>query len=326
MLYFLLSVAFTVSLYLIMRAFPNYKVNAFQAVVFNYYACVATGLLLMPKPSDFLAVDWSSTPTLLTLALGIMFVVVFLLIGQTATKAGVTSASLSSNMSLIIPVLFGLFVFKNNNKEFDFLNYAGIVLALVALGLSVAPPAPEVAPQPPEVAPPAPEGGANKGYFTGLRNLKAPPPGAGGAVFLLFLCSGANNTLINFLSSKFYRPEQTPLFMIIACVGAIIIGTSMLIFRILSGKEKVELRNIIGGFVLGVPNFLSLFFLLKTLAYFGNSAAFVFPIYNVLTILVSSLTAFLLFKEKLQPLNKVGLALAVVAIVFISHQELFKEF
>ena len=303
MLYFLLSVAFTVSLYLIMRAFPNYKVNPFQAVVFNYYACVATGLLLMPKPSDFLAVEWPSTPTLLTLALGIMFVVVFLLIGQTATKAGVTSASLSSNMSLIIPVLFGLFVFKNNNKEFDFLNYTGIVLALVALGLSVMKNSPK---------------SETNSRLTTHYSLLLP--------LLLFLCSGANNTLINFLSSKFYRPEQTPLFMIIACVGAIIIGTTMLIIRILLGKEKVEFRNIVGSFVLGVPNFLSLFFLLKTLAYFGNSAAFVFPIYNVLTILVSSLTAFLLFKEKLQPLNKIGLALAVVAIVFISHQELFKEF
>ena len=315
MLYFLLSVAFTVSLYLIMRAFPNYKVNAFQAVVFNYYACVATGLLLMPKPSDFLAVDWSSTPTLLTLALGTMFVVVFLLIGQTTTKAGVTSASLSSNMSLIIPVLFGLFVFKNNNKEFDFLNYTGIVLALVALGLSVVKNSPQRNAARSIVNSPK---FVDDSRLTTRYSLLLP--------VLLFLCSGANNTLINFLSSKFYKPEQTPLFMIVACVGAIIIGTSMLIFRILSGKEKVELRNIIGGFVLGVPNFLSLFFLLKTLAYFENSAAFVFPIYNVLTILVSSLTAFLLFKEKLQPLNKVGLALAIVAIVFISHQELFKEF
>ena len=312
MLYFLLSVAFTVSLYLIMRAFPNYKVNAFQAVVFNYYACVATGLLLMPKPSDFLAVDWASTPTLLTLALGIMFVVVFLLIGQTATKAGVTSASLSSNMSLIIPVLFGLFVFKNNNKEFDFLNYTGIVLALVALGLSVVKNSPQRNAARSTVHSPK---SIKDSRLTTRYSLLLP--------LLLFLCSGANNTLINFLSSKFYRPEQTPLFMIIACVGAIIVGTTMLIIRIISDKEKVEFRNIVGGFVLGVPNFLSLFFLLKTLAYFGNSAAFVFPIYNVLTILVSSLTAFLLFKEKLQPLNKVGLGLAVVAIVFISHQELF---
>ena len=319
MLYFLLSVAFTVSLYLIMRAFPNYKVNAFQAVVFNYYACVATGLLLMPKPSDFLAVNWTSTPTLLTLALGIMFVVVFLLIGQTATKAGVTSASLSSNMSLIIPVLFGLFVFKNNNKEFDFLNYTGIVLALVALGLSVVKNSPQRNAARSTVHSPkskvhSPKSETNS-ILTTRYSLLLP--------VLLFLCSGANNTLINFLSSKFYRPEQTPLFMIIACVGAIIVGTTMLIIRIISDKEKVEFRNIVGGFVLGVPNFLSLFFLLKTLAYFGNSAAFVFPIYNVLTILVSSLTAFLLFKEKLQPLNKVGLGLAVVAIVFISHQELF---
>jgi len=298
MLYFLLAVAFTVSLYLIMRAFPNYNVNPFQAVVFNYYACVATGLVLMPNPSDFQSVEWTSTPTLLTLALGTMFVIVFLLIGQTATKTGVTAASLASNMSLIIPVLFGLFIFKNNNKTFDIWNYAGIVLALAALALSVLKKTTDRSQQ-----------------SVSNQSIWLFP-------ILLFLFSGANNTLINFLSSKYYKPEQTPLFMIVACVGAIVIGTSMLIFRVVSGTEKIAFKNIIAGFILGVPNFLSLYFLLKTLSYYGNSAAFVFPIYNVLTILVSTLTAFLLFREKLEPLNKIGLALAVISILLISHQEL----
>lgn len=297
MLYFILAVVFTVSLYLIMRAFPKYGINAFQAVVFNYYACAVTGFLLMPNREAFSTINWTSPQTLLTVALGTMFVIVFLLIGQTATKAGVTAASLSSNMSLIIPVLFGLFVFKNNNKAFDFWNYLGIALAVVALGLSVI--------KKPE--------STTKTKSNGMVWLFP---------VLLFLCSGSNNTLINLLSSKFYQSTETVLFMIIACVGAIVVGTSLLMFRLLSGTEKFEPKNMLGGFVLGVPNFLSLYFLLGALASFGNSAAFVFPIYNVFCILVSSFTAWILFKETLQPLNKLGLALAIVAIFLISYQEI----
>jgi drug/metabolite transporter (DMT)-like permease len=91
-------------------------------------------------------------------------------------------------------------------------------------------------------------------------------------------------------------------------------------------KEKVTLRSILGGLILGFPNFLSFYFLLGALSDFGNSAAFVFPIYNVLSMLTSSFLAWILFKETLQPLNKLGLALAVLAIFLISYQEILGAF
>jgi drug/metabolite transporter (DMT)-like permease len=127
MLYFLLAVVFTVMLYLIMRAYPRYQVDSFHAVVFNYYSCVLTGLLLSPNLMAFKDVQWTSEGTILTMALGAMFVTAFMLIGLTAQKVSVTATSLAGNMSLVIPVLFGLFVFKNNNKDFTALNYLGLV-------------------------------------------------------------------------------------------------------------------------------------------------------------------------------------------------------
>lgn len=295
MLSFILAVVFTVSLYLLMRSFPKYNVNALHAVIFNYYTCVATGLLLMPNRNDYFATDWTSKVTLLTLALGAVFVVVFVLIGLTTTKVGVAVASLAGNMSLVIPVLFGLFVFQNNNKVFTPLNYLGLLLALIALALST----------------------IRKEDKTNQANaaLWILP-------ILLFVGSGTNNTLINYISSTYYRPDQSALFTAIACTGAILTGTVFLLFRMIFQNEKVQWQSIIGGFVLGVPNFLSFYFLLAALRDFGNSAAFVFPIYNVLSMLVSALMAWILFKEKLQPLNRLGLLIAVVAIVLISYQEI----
>lgn len=296
MLNFLLAVVFTVSLYLIMRAFPKYKVQPFHAVFFNYYSCVLMGLLLMPNRQQYFGTNWGSTPTLLTLALGAMFVVVFALIGITTTKVGVTAASLAGNMSLVIPVLFGLFVFKNNNKDFTFLNYLGLLLALVALALS-----------------------------TLKKNGNAESVKKGAVLFLpviLFLASGTNNTLINYTSSTFYQPNESSLFTAIACTGAILIGNSYLLIRVLFFGEKVQWQSVVGGLILGFPNFLSFYFLLGALSDFGNSAAFVFPIYNVLSMLTSAFMAWLLFKETLEPLNKVGLAIAVLAIFLISYQEI----
>ncbi|TDE18231.1 hypothetical protein [Dyadobacter psychrotolerans] len=305
MINFILSVLFTVALYLIMRAYPRYKVNSFHAIVFNYYSCVLTGIVLTPDVGVFQNVKWDSTGTLLTLSLGTMFVIAFMLIGLTAQKVSVTAASLAGNMSLVIPVLFGLFVFKNNNKDFTFLNYSGLILALAALALG------------------AMQTSKNKEIAA---NKPAEPVKVSKLLWLLpvltFLGSGTNNTLINYLSVTFYPPGQTTVFMIIACTGAVLIGTLLLIYKIVIVKEKLELRSVIGGLVLGIPNFLYLYFLLHALSAFGNSAAYVFPVYNILTMLVSSFTAWAIYKEKLNNYNRLGLAVAVAAIILISYQEL----
>ncbi|MCE6989426.1 hypothetical protein [Dyadobacter sp. CY323] len=303
MLFFLLAVLFTVALYLIMRAYPRYQVDSFHAVVFNYYACVITGLLLTPELSVFKEVKWSSEGTILTLALGAMFVTAFMLIGLTAQKVSVTATSLAGNMSLVVPVLFGLFVFKNNNKDFTAINYAGLVLALVALALG------------------AIQKSAKNETDTTKKDMQISS-----TLWILpvltFFASGTNNTLINYLSVKYYLPGQTTVFMIIACTGAVIIGTALLVYRIIVTGDKLKLRSVIGGFILGVPNFLSLYFLLLALGSFGNSAAYVFPIYNILTMLVSSFAAFTIYRERLNKYNKWGLVLAVIAIILISYQEL----
>jgi drug/metabolite transporter (DMT)-like permease len=303
MLYFLLAVLFTVALYLIMRAYPRYKVDSFHAIVFNYYACVLTGLVLTPDLTVFRAVEWDSQGTLLTLALGSMFVTAFMLIGLTAQKVSVTATSLAGNMSLVIPVVFGLFVFQNNNKNFTAFNYAGLLVALIALGLGAIQNSGQK------------KGDSTKPALVSDRALWLLP-------ILTFFAAGTNNTLINYLSVKYYLPGQTTIFMIIACTGAIIIGTVILLYKIIIGKEKLLLRSVVGGFILGVPNFLSLYFLLLALGSFSNSAAFVFPIYNILTMLVSSFAAWAIYKEHLNLLNKWGLVLAVLAIVLISYQEL----
>lgn len=302
MLFFLLAVVFTVMLYLIMRAYPRYQVDSFHAVVFNYYSCVLTGLVLTPDLGLFTQVQWTSEGTILTMALGAMFVTAFMLIGLTAQKVSVTATSLAGNMSLVIPVLFGLFVFRNNNKDFTPLNYLGLVLALVALALGAIQ-------RSPKSSDAASTGQAAK------QALWILP-------ILTFFATGTNNTLINFLSSKYYPAGQITVFMIIACFGAVVIGTSILIYRIIAHGHSLKLRSVVGGLVLGVPNFLSLYFLLLALAAFGNSAAYVFPIYNILTMLVSALAAWALYKERLNTLNKWGLVLAVAAIVLISYQEL----
>lgn len=300
MWYFLLSVGFTVALYLLLRAFPSYKINNFHAIVANYYACVLTGLVLTPDWSVFQQIDMGSEGTLYTLLLGGLFITSFLLIGVTTQKAGVTASSLAGNLSLVIPVFFGLFVFQNTNKDFTFFNYTGIVLAVVALALA---------------SMRAPDVSSSKRAGLSWAIWVFP--------VLTFIASGTNNTLINYLTMTYYGEGSNTVFMIVACCGSILIGSALVGWNVwIKRVEVFEWKNVAAGFILGVPNFLSLYFLLKALSSYGNSAAFVFPIYNILSMLLSALTAYLLFKEKLTLPNKIGVVIAVVAVVLLSYQEL----
>lgn len=293
MIYFLLAVTFTVALYLLMRSFPKWGVNSFHAVVFNYYACVVTGIILTPHFSDTISlVQWTSEGSLFTLALGVLFIVVFLLIGKSTQKAGVTAASLAGNLSLVIPVLFGLFVFQNAHKTFTLINYAGLILTLPALALA----------------------SWNGGPTARRLSLIWPA--------LYFLATGTNNTLINYLTSTYYEEGSHTLFMIIACLGATLIGSALVLAQSIKSGKWPSARSIGAGLILGVPNFLSLYFLLKALVHYGNSAAFVFPVYNILTMLASAMMAYWLFKEKLARVNQAGLLIAILAIILISYQEL----
>jgi len=296
MLFLALSILLSVLLLLNFRLFPRYNVNTFQAIVFNYPVCFLTGFLLMPSGQSF-SIDFGQTWTWLSLGLGVGFIITFLLSGASTQRTGITTTSLANNLSLVIPVSFSLFVFQTGGKAFDALNYAGLILAVVAVALST----------------------FKKEKTTSRQRL--------GANVLLpvsvFLLYGSTNSLINYINLRYIpSADKTVVVTLTMVLGAIVAGLLMLAIRLLQGRETIQARSFIAAFTLGVPNFLSFYTLLLALSQFGGNGAFVYPLYNIGVILVAALTAALFFQENLTTANKIGLGLAVLAIGLISWQEL----
>lgn len=295
MLYLVASILLSVTLLLNFRIFPRFGVNTTQAIVFNYPVCFLTGLLLMPAGQSF-SIDFSQTWTWMALALGVGFIITFLLSGASTQRSGITATSLANNLSLVIPVTFSLLVL-GGGKTFDGFNYLGLVLALVAVGLST--------------------------YKAPEREATLQTENAIWLPIAVFLMYGLTNTIINYMNIRYITAtNQTIPVTLTMVLGAVIAGLVLLVVRLLQGKERVESRNLLAAVSLGVPNFLSFYTLLLALSAFGGNGAFVYPLYNIGVIIVSALVAALFFKEKLSLLNKVGLLLAVLAIGLISWQEL----
>lgn len=296
MLYLALSILFSVLLLVNFRIFPKFNISTFQAIAFNYPVCFLTGMLLMPEGQRF-SLDFSQNWTLYSLALGVGFIITFILSGLATQKIGMTITSMANNVSLVIPVLFSLLVFGSGGKAFDWINYLGLLLAVVSVGIAT---------------------------FKSGSSTKVNFWLQGGLALAVFLMYGITNTAINYLNIHYIADASkvVPVTLVMV-LGAAVSGLVLLIFKVFNRSEKVEIKNIVAAVTLGVPNFLSFYFLILTLGYFGNSGAFVYPIYNMGVILVSAFVAILFFKEKVSKLNKLGLLLAVIAILMISWQEVF---
>ena len=301
MLVLFLSILLSVVLLLNFRVFPRYDVNTFQAIVFNYPVCFLTGLLFLPAGQSF-AIDFSQTWTWLAMGLGVGFILTFLLSGASTQRMGITATSLANNLSLVIPVCFSLFIFQTGGKTFDALNYLGLIMAVIAVGLST-----------------YKKSSAQVGGERSKRRLSS-------SVLLpigVFLFYGATNTMINYMNLHYISSaDKTVQVTLTMVMGAIVAGFIMLAVRLIQGKETIQVRSLVGAVMLGIPNFLSFYTLLLALSAFGGNGAFVYPLYNIGVILLAALVAALFFREQLSTANKIGLALAVLAIGLISWQEL----
>ena len=132
MIYLLLSIAASTLLFIIFKLFNVYKINTFQAIVVNYAVACVCGILSYDseiKTGDIVNSEWFYG----AIGLGFLFISVFNLMALTAQKNGLSVASVASKMSVIIPIIFGVYMY---NESAGFQKIIGIILALVAVYLA----------------------------------------------------------------------------------------------------------------------------------------------------------------------------------------------
>jgi multidrug transporter EmrE-like cation transporter len=83
-------------------------------------------------------------------------------------------------------------------------------------------------------------------------------------------------------------------------------------------KRRLDLKSLIAGVFLGIPNYYSIYFLLQTFEHSGMQSSVIFPINNIGIVLLSVVIAVLVYKEKLNGFNMAGILLAVISIGLIS--------
>ena len=299
MLYLFISIFLNVGVFMAFRMFSHFGVRTLPAIVINYFVCVLTGLVFLGNISDLASlVSFQNQWIYFALVLGLLFIITFNMMAVTTQRLGVTISSIAAKMSLAVPVIFSLFVFQIESKSFNLLNYLGLLLAFLSIYLSSL----NEKDQDNKVAP--------KNWL-----LLLLPVG-------VFVSSGIIDTLINYTSYHYLSDAEAGVFPLVIFLVAGVAGIGIQVVS----HQKVGRKEILGGIGLGIPNYFSIYFIVKALAAFENNGAFFYPLLNISIILFSSLSAFIFFKEKLLPVNKIGLVLAVLAILLISYQEIMDYF
>ncbi len=279
-----LSVLCSSLIFVVFKLFAVYRINTLLAIVTNYMVACSCGLFFYPQAIHLSHL--STQPWFLgTLLLGVFFIVIFTIMAKSSQVNGVSVTSVATKMSLVIPVLFAVLYFKEVLSIFQVL---GILLALAAVYL------------------------ASTKQGAKLRKRHGWLP------LMVFLGSGIIDTSIKFIQEGFLMDSEYPIFSSTVFGAASLTGFLFLGTTHLKKPVELNLKSILGGICLGVPNYFSIFFLLRALNNDSLNSSSVFTINNVAIVLFSTLLGIVLFKEHLSPKNWLGVILAVISIVLVA--------
>lgn len=284
MINLVLAILFSSLLYIVFKFYSKFNINTFQAIVFNYVAAFLVGIVLSEETLDFQSI-LSKSWLFGSFILGGLFILVFNILGKTSQENGISVASVSSKMSMIIPILFGIFFFK---ESITLEKIIGIGIALIAV------------------------------YFTSKK--EAGKVEVKNFIFpiLLFFGAGIVDTSMNYLQHTHLKDSEIALFSATTFLSAFFFGILISVFKTIKGDFKFEGKNIIGGMFLGIPNYFSMYFLIKALHNKNLESATVFTLINIGVILLSTVFGIIIFKEKLLKQNYLGIALAIIAVILVT--------
>ncbi len=286
MIYLLLSILFNAVLFVIIKLFAKYNIDALQALVVNYFVAFLVGLFFLENnlaPNEIISYDWFKG----SIFLGFIFISTFYVTTITSQINGLSVASVASKMSVIIPITLGVVLY---NESLNFIKSIGILLALIAV------------------------------YFTSKKET-GDIQKASNLLFpiLVFIGAGTIDSSLKYLQTYHVPVNQIGLFSTITFFCAFCVGVLILLYQIFSRKLKFSGRNILGGIALGLPNFFSLYFLVKMLEAKAFESATLFTIHNISIVIVSTFVGILFFKEKISIRNAFGIGLALFALYLVTY-------
>ena len=300
--FLLLSILSSTIIAVVFKIQNKFDIKLFPVIVINYFTATILGLILNNTSISFgeiISSNWFFS----ALGIGTLLILGFYLIGYSTEKIGIAITTVSNKMSVVLPMLFSILIF---NEFLSDIKIIGIIIALLSVFLTVY---------------------RKRTKEFDSKYIYLP--------VLLFLTIGIIDSLVKYSQSELSE-NQIPIFTAISFGLSGFTGVVLSFFNSTKFRDfftpKIVLTGIVigaanfgsydvlekTGIVIGTANFGSMFFIIHALNKSGLDSSIVFGINNIGIISLSVLIAFFVFKEKLKPINWIGIGFALLAVGLLS--------
>ena len=295
-----LAVVCSVAIGMIFKHTGPQDIDRTAMLTVNYAAAVGVAGLLIGLGGRDLGKGLGVSIELLLLGggVGALLIAGFYLLSYATDVAGMSLAVGVTRVSVVIPFLASWLVW---NEVPSVAQGGGMVLAAVAFFLI------------------AQKHRSPAGGHGGLVSVQEGEAGidwhAFGVLALTFCSGGAVDLSMKTFEEVYGAENSRVLFLLLAFGGAFLVGVAIIAVRGLRGHQWCSGRAIGWGLLLGVVNYGSLEFILRAIAELPGP--FVFPANNIAIMVLSAVIGVYVWSERLSFTNRVGMGLAVLALVLL---------
>ncbi len=282
--YLVFSVLCSVLVSVLLKLAPRRRIDVSQAVTWNYLVASALSLVLL-RPS-LASLQAPHAPWVALLALAIALPAIFLVMARAVAAAGIVRSDVAQRLSLLLSLLAAFALFGETANAW---KLAGLALGLLAIvGISARPRA-------------------------------SAAPSSGGRTWPWLLGVWVGYALVDILLKQVAlsgTPAMPALLVSFALAFAGMLALQ--VWRHLSGRTRLQWRNLGAGALLGLLNFGNILFYVRAHQHLPDSPAVVFAGMNIGVVVLGALVGIFVFDERTSRWNQVGLGLAVLAIGLIA--------
>ncbi len=281
MIYLIIGILFSSMLSILMRISESRTKYNLGLLAMNYISCTIVSAADTGFGNLFPAESGLGTAVLIGVLSGFVYLAGFALLQFNISKNGVVLPATFMKLGLLVSVATSIIVFGERPQ---IVQIIGFVIALAAIVLI----------------------NSEKGDGT----TKAEK---GGFVWLIIMliCSGLGDTFAK-VFEEVGNPSMNDHYLMFTFATACVLCLAMMV----SKKQKIGKAEMLFGAMIGIPNYLSSKFLLKSLEFVD--AVIAFPTYSVGCILVVTLVGLFVFKEKLSKKQLVSLGMIMVALAMLN--------
>ncbi len=305
MIYLFLAILCSSSIALILKYSEGNKMNRYAVTSANYLTALTIGLLMIiSKPSlkiyglnfsitDFIAefinvlsqtnAHLSKNASfvwaiLLGIMGGVFFFLSFLYYQKSVKENGASLSGTFGKLGILVPMIFSILFWKEIPKA---IQWVGIFIALFSI------------------------------IFANISRDENKSTSINITLILLFLFGGMAE-FQNKLFQKYALIEYKDVFLFVIFITAFLFS----LYFVIKSNKKVMKRDLLIGFLVGIPNLFSSYFLIMALDSISTSIAF--PVYSAGSIIFISIGEVVLFKERLSKKNKIAIVLVIIALILIN--------